>query len=120
MPAEDYSHLQMLRIRGLFHGNQIFICFDPNQKKGEVGTVSPPVIVFVRRSKAVPLLWILFVFLFHFYLCCAIILSLAALSHAEKRLTSWLSCVLWFLSLSQLIFLIVSIPDFLPSSLLLL
>ena len=83
---------------GVFHANQISMCFDPHLNSGwgwcrETG-LSPPVKYFTGLSKAVLLLWIFYVFYVLCLLCLSAHLFICALwSPAGKGLTSWLSFV---------------------------
>ena len=77
-------------------------------------------VFFADRSKAVLLLWIFLVilcFMFVFVMLSCLFL-VALLSPAEKRQTSWLSCVFYCIFvtfpygvLGQVWYLIVSVPD---------
>ena len=55
--------------------------------------VSPPVIFFTDRSKAVLLLWILFVIYVFMSVMLSCLFNAALWSPAGKGLISWLSCM---------------------------
>ena len=91
---------------GIFHVNQTSLCPDRLQNlNGQIGNMFKPSSNFLTDcSKAVLLLWILFVI-------CVLSLSycLVCFSPAGKRPTSWLSCMyffLVFLSLSHMVSLV--------------
>ena len=97
------------------------MCLDPhlNYKvrgwRRETG-LSPPVIYFTDRSKAVLLLWIFYVFSILCLLClCARLFICAFTSPVGLGLASWLSFVVsnceFVTFLGQVWYLIVSIPD---------
>ena len=83
---------------GVFRANQISMCLDPHLNKGwgwrrKTG-LNHPVKYFTDRSKAVLLLWIFFSVLRLFCLCARLFIC-ALWSPPGKRLTSWLSFVVY-------------------------
>ena len=85
---------------GVYHANQTAMCIDPHLNWGWGWRTVKPVQalewnIFTDHSRAVLLLWIIYVISVLFLLCfCANLFIHALWSPAEKGLTSWLSFVM--------------------------